>query len=129
MTKQLVDSKHYMFIPQSMTPQRSQTRQIDFGYDLRVTGDTANCYMPYLGRSFVSDYGSNDGAIRFNTSDFSYKVEEQKKGGWTITVTPNNVRNVRRIVLRITKEGRTSAEVSSNNRDLITYNGYIQALR
>ena len=128
-TKSLVESKHYMFVPQSMTPQRSQTRQISFGYDLRVTGDSVNCYMPYLGRSFVSDYGSSDGSVRFNTSDFSYKVDEQKKGGWTITLTPNNVRNVQRVILRVASEGRTSVDISSNTRDMITYNGYIQEIR
>jgi hypothetical protein len=127
-TKSLVESKHYMFVPQSMTPQRSQTRQVSFGYDMRVTGDSVNCYVPYIGRSFISDYGSNDGSIRFNTSDFIYKVVEQKKGGWIITITPNNVRNVRQVTLRVASEGRTTVDVSSNTRDMITYNGFIQEL-
>jgi Domain of unknown function (DUF4251) len=128
-TKKLVESRHYMFVPQSMTPLSGRTRQIDYGYDLRVISDTVNCYLPYAGKSFTPDYGG-DGSIRFKTTEVDYKVQELKKGkGWTVTITPTGVRNVRQITLHVTSEGRTSIDVTSNTRDMISFNGFVQEIR
>ncbi len=126
--KTLVESKRYMFGPQSMMPQTGQSRQVTYGYDLRVNKDTLNAYLPYVGKAFVATYGGGDGAISFKTTAFDYVITEAKKGGWNVTITPKNITNVRQLMFRITTTGNTTVQISSNTRDMISFNGYLQPL-
>jgi hypothetical protein len=126
--KSLVESQRYMFIPQTMMPQTGQSRQVTYGYDFRVIKDTINAYLPYVGKAFVATYGGGDGAISFKTTGFDYVITEAKKGGWNVTITPKNITNVRQLMLRITVTGNTTIQISSNTRDMISFNGYLQPL-
>lgn len=127
--KNMIESKHYQFVPQTMLPQSGRARPVTTPYDLRVAGDTLSADLPYFGRSYTSDYGSADNAINFKTTGFQYTQEDGKKGGWRITITPKNIRNVSKFSLDISTSGFTSLVVSSNMRQSISYNGYIQELK
>src|SRR5262245_58011350 len=68
--KKMVESKHYMFVPQTMLPQSGRARPVTTPYDLRVMQDTLSADLPYIGRAYSSDYGSTDNAINFKTTSF-----------------------------------------------------------
>ena len=127
--KKLIESKYFMFVPQTMIPQSGRTRPVTTPYDLRVMQDTLSADLPYIGRAYTSDYGSTDNSINFKTTGFQYDQQDGKKGGWRITITPKNIRNVNKFSLDISTSGFTSLVVSSNTRQQISYNGYIQELR
>jgi hypothetical protein len=128
-TKKLIESKHYKFVPQTMIPQSGRTRPITTPYDLRLMQDTLSADLPYFGRAYTSDYGSTDNSINFKTTSFDYNQQDAKKGGWHITITPKNIRNVSKFSLDISTSGFTNLVVSSNTRQQISYNGYIQELK
>ncbi|HMH33428.1 MAG TPA: DUF4251 domain-containing protein [Puia sp.] len=127
--KNMVEAQRYKFIAQSMMPMAGRSRQVSFGYDLRVTKDTLNAYLPYVGKAFTADYGGSNGAISFKTTEFEYLKKDAKKGGWDITITPKNISNVRQIILRISLSGFTNVQVTSNTRDMISFYGYLEDLK
>ncbi len=66
-----------------------------------------------------------DGPLRFTATDYDYAVEEQKKGGWQVLIKPKRVRSVRTFILNINTDGNATLQVNSNDRQPITFYGYI----
>ena len=127
--KNLIESKHYLFTPQSVMPMRGRSRPLSSTYDVKIMGDTMQSYLPYIGRSFVSGYGDGDGAIDFKSTSFTYLAEAAKKGGWNIIIAPNKVTNVNKFMFSISENGYTTLVVTSNTRDQITFYGQITELQ
>src|SRR5277367_3026220 len=88
--KLLIESKKYQFSPRSATSMRGKTVQLSAGYSLRINGDSLNVDLPYYGRSSTADYPPTDLSVQFNSTQFSYKEDSTKKGGWEITIQPKN---------------------------------------
>ncbi|MFI5155980.1 MAG: DUF4251 domain-containing protein [Chitinophagales bacterium] len=126
--KSLIESKHYLFTPQSMMPMKGRSRPLSSTYEVRITGDTMLSYLPYVGRSYVAGYGDSDGAIDFKSTSFDYSSEPAKKGGWNITIAPKKISNVSKFMFNISETGHTTLVVTSNTRDQITFYGAISAL-
>ena len=122
--KKLIDSKTYVFHAQSATPMGGSTRQLTSYYNMTLTGDSLVTYLPYFGRAYTPTM-PNEAGLDFISSNFTYKVKERKKGGWEITIEPKDQRNVRSMILSISESGYTSLNVTSNNRQPISFYGYI----
>lgn len=123
--KQLIQSKHFTFRAQSALSSRLGTRQLTSDYDVRLAGDSMATYLPYFGRAYSIPYGTNEGGIRFNSTDFTYQVKERKKGGWEILMVPKDAGDVRQLLLSVTKAGYATLNVTSTNKEPISYNGVI----
>lgn len=98
-------------------------------YDLRVTKDSLETFLPYYGRSYVARIGDNEGGIKFKSKDFSYKLDTRKKGGWVITMKPKDVKDKYNsnyiLTLTVTTAGYASLTVTSNNQQPINFSGYL----
>jgi hypothetical protein len=128
--KILIDSQRYIFEAQSATSSGGSTHQLTYGYDLIIKKNSLEAYLPFYGRAYSATIGSSDDAgIQFKTSDFDYTVKEGKKGGWDVTIKPKNVKDVNQILLSISKAGYTTVYVNSNNRAMISFYGYIKAVK
>jgi hypothetical protein len=125
----MVEEKRYFFMAQSTTPSRGGLRQITGGYNLRVAKDTLVSDLPYFGRSYTASYGTSDGGIKFTSVDFDYKVEPRKKGGWNITINPKEMNTCRQMNLIIYSDGSASLDVSSNDKQPISFKGIISATK
>jgi len=122
--KSNIESKRYTFLANEMIPQSGGSKQLDYGYDLRITPDSVISFLPYFGRAyFDAPYNPTDGGIKFTSTNFDYKVAEKKKGGWEITIKPKDVKNLTSIVLYVSPNGYASLSVTSFNRDFITFYG------
>jgi hypothetical protein len=124
--KSRIDSQRYTFEAQSMTPQRTGTRQLSSGYTIRVTKDTVMVDLPYMGRAYQAAYGSSEGGIKFTSTDFEYTVAEKKKGGWKIAIKPRDVSNSPRVNLDISTKGFATAYISTTDKTPISYYGTIK---
>jgi hypothetical protein len=123
----LVNEQRYFFIAESTTLSRGGLRQITGGYHLRVSKDTLVSDLPYFGRSYTGSYGTSDGGIKFTSVDFGYKAEPRKKGGWNITLNPKEMNTCREMNLLIYEDGSASLNVSSNDKQPISFKGIITA--
>jgi Domain of unknown function (DUF4251) len=123
----LIDSKNYVFVAQSVTPTGGRFRSLTTEYDLSVLGDSVVAYLPYFGRAYTAPIDPTQGGIQFTSTNFEYIQTPRKKGGWTISIKPKDAQDVRELTLTASTSGSASLQVISNNRQAISYNGYIQA--
>lgn len=121
----LIDARSYYFKAQSVNPTRGRLIQLTSEYELKVSRDTLRSFLPYFGRAYSAPLGGRSGGIDFTSKDFEYNQKSRRKGGWDITIRPKDITDVREMFLVVFDNGSASLRVSSNNRDPISYNGYI----
>jgi hypothetical protein len=125
--KKSVEARHYTFNADYVLPLRGGARQLTTEYDLRVTPDSVISFLPYFGQAYLDvPYNPTDGGIKFTSTKFDYKVDERKKGGWEVTITPKDAKNIQRLILNISADGYASLSVTSTNKDFISYNGSLK---
>lgn len=124
--KNMVDEKSFVFQAQSASPMKGGLRTLSPGYTLTVKSDAVSCNFPYFGRSFTAPMNPSDAGIEFTSTDFQYTVKNGKKGGWEITIIPNDVRKSPKVYVSVSAKGNTSVRIASSDRDPISFNGYIE---
>lgn len=124
--KELISSRNYVFQAQTVFPMSGRTRQIaGEGYDVSVSKDTVNSYLPYFGRAYSAPIDPSKGGIQFISKSFEYTEAPGKKGGWDITIKPKDIRDVQQLFLSVSEDGYASLQVTSTNRQAISFNGVI----
>jgi Domain of unknown function (DUF4251) len=123
--KNLVDAKSYVFIAQTVLPVSGRVRQLTSYYDLKVSKDTVVTDLPYFGRAYTAPIDPSEGGINFTSTNFDYTTIERKKGGWDVSIKPKDTKDVQQLFLYISEKGYATLQVTSNNRQGISFNGYI----
>ena len=95
------------------------------GYELKVTPDSIVAYLPYYGRSYSAPTNPSDGGIKFTSKKFDYKSTKGKKGSWNIDLDIKDASESYRLNLNISENGYASLSVNSNNKQSISYQGYV----
>lgn len=142
-TIRLVEGKNFIFNATSAQPMNSVEISAIFSkipgamagasvplrsdvYQLNVSNDNVEAYLPYYGRSYNAPKTSNEAGIKFNTKEFSYKADKKKKGSYVVTIKPADTKgDVQSMTLHISEKGYASLSVISNNRQTISYSGFI----
>ena len=125
--KRLIESKKYHFHALSATSMKGRVRQLTTEYGLSLNNDSLSVDLPYFGQSYSADFAATDLSIQFNTTEFSYVANPAKKGGWEITIIPKNQPSANKIYMSVSSSGYGTVQVTSNNRDPISYYGTINA--
>jgi len=125
----MLQSKRFVFEARSVSPVGGPTRQLLSSYDLTVKGDSIISFLPYFGRAYVAPMTSADAGLRFTSTDFSYQATPRRKGGWHIKIKPDDVNNVQQLNLTVFESGQASLQVTSNNRQAISFMGEIREAR
>jgi len=125
--KNLVDSQNYVFVAQSASPMSGRLRQLTPDYDLKVSKSSIVSYLPYFGRAYTAPLDPTQGGIQFTTKDFEYTATPRNKGGWDVLIKPKGYRDVQQMSLTISSTGYATLQVTSTNRQPISFNGYIKA--
>ena len=123
--KEMVGNQHYTFKAQSVTPMSGRLRQLTSDYDLQVSKDAIVSQLPYFGRAYSAPMSPSDAGLQFTSKEFDYTVTNKKKGGWDIVIKYKDTRDVKQMQLSIFDNGTASLQAISNNRQPISYNGYI----
>lgn len=124
-TAVLINAQDYRFIAQTAIPMGGATKHLSYGYDLTVSHDSVVAYLPYYGRAYTAPIDPTKSGIQFTSTQFDYKVDTTKKGGWEITIKPRDNRDVNQINLSVSSAGYASLRVTSVNRQAISYSGEI----
>jgi hypothetical protein len=123
----LLNSKKYHFHARSATTMKGKTIQLTSDYGLKMSNDSLMVDLPYYGQAYSSDYGGTDLGIQFNTSQFSYKADSAKKGGWNITIIPKSEPKANKIIMYVSPSGYCTMQVTSNTRQPVSFYGTINA--
>ena len=124
-TQAMIDAQRYVFKAQSAHPTRGRIIQLNSEYELAVLNDTIRTYLPYFGRAYSAPMNGRGGGIDFTSKDFDYNLKNRRKGGWDITIKPKDVSDIREINMTVYENKFASVRVSSNNKEPISFNGYI----
>lgn len=127
-TKPLVESKQFIFNVESVTPMKGGTRNLSPGYSLKIKQDTIVSELPYFGRAYQASLSSTEGGIKFTSIDFDYTVKDRKKGGWDITIKPKDAGSVQELTLTVFDNANANLNVTANDRQPISFRGYIEAI-
>jgi len=122
--KELIQSKNFMFRAQVVLPSNGSSRVITSDYDMQLIKDSIAVYLPYFGRAYSASFGTAEGGVRLNTSKFDYKIKNRRKGGWEITIDPQTS-DIREMYLIVSPKGSATLNVTSTNRQSISYHGII----
>lgn len=94
-------------------------------YDLVIKKDSIVAYLPYYGRSYSASMNPDEAGIKFKSKDFTYVKSNRKKGGWNIVIVPKDVKDNHKLTLYVSESGYATLNVINNNRQPISFNGYI----
>ncbi|MGZ5191332.1 MAG: DUF4251 domain-containing protein, partial [Flavisolibacter sp.] len=76
-TKELVESKTFIFKVQTVMPSGTFNVQVTSDYDIKLNGDSLVTYLPYFGRAYTApDYGQA-GGINFTSTEFQYSLKSK----------------------------------------------------
>ncbi|MEP6711613.1 MAG: DUF4251 domain-containing protein, partial [Ferruginibacter sp.] len=127
--KNLVDSQRYIFIAESVSPLGSERRQLTSAYFLQVTKDTITCDLPYFGRAYTASIGVSAGGFQFTSTEFDYKISAGKKKRENVDIKIKDTYDTKQLSLVVFENGYASLNVISNNRQSISYSGYITEIK
>jgi hypothetical protein len=122
----MIKDQEYTFTARTVLPTGGRIVQLTSNYDMRVSKDSVISFLPYFGRAYTAPIGGTNAGIQFTSTDFNYKVSERKKGGWQILIRPKDVQDIQQVNLTVSEGGSASLQVTSNNRQPISYNGVIE---
>ena len=128
--EKMLQDKNYLFKASTYSSTYAGTRQLAADeYDIQIKKDTVIVALPYFGQSFSAQTSRVGGeGIKFTTTKFDYSaVEEQKGGKWHVSIKPKDSREIQLLFLTIFTNGTAMLQVTSTNREPMTYNGYVKS--
>ena len=123
--KSLLAAKNFVFKAQSAWPLQGNTVQLTPGFDMKVLDDSINTYLPYYGRAYQAGYNTS-GGISFTSTKFDYKLKDKGKKGWELIIKPVDVKEINQLIYSISTSGYATLQVTSNNRQAISFYGIIE---
>jgi hypothetical protein len=141
-TAKIIEEKNYIFVATTAIPLNSADvsavlnkipGSIGGGaislsgntYDLVVNADSIVSYLPYYGRAYRASFDSEENGHKFTSKNFTYKKTKRKKGGWDIAIATKDVKDNVRMTLTVSENGYATLNVISNDKQSISYNGYM----
>lgn len=141
-TKKIIEDQDFVFVATTALPLSSQEvtavlhrlnspngagsiNLTGSRYDVVVKKDSVMAYLPFYGRSYSPSLDPNEAGTKFKSKDFSYINTKRKKGGWNIVIVPKDVKDSQKLTLYVTESGYATLNVANNNRQPISFNGYI----
>ena len=123
--QKMVEAQNYKFVAQRALPMSMRAVNLTSEYVMSVNKDAIIAHLPYFGRAYVAPVNSLEGGIRFESKNFSYSLENAKRGGWTVFINIMDAERRIEMILNITTSGSASLLVNDNVRQSISFNGYI----
>ncbi len=122
-----IQARNYRFKARTAVPTGGRTRQLTSDFDLDIGKDTIISYLPYFGRAYTAQIGGRENGLQFTSTDFEYDDQVSKKGLHEIRIKPKDARDVQSLLLSVSKNGFGTLQVTSTNRQPISFSGVVEA--
>lgn len=119
----MLADRHYTVRVNTMHPMRGRSVSVSPDFNMRVSGDSLYCYLPYFGRAYSVPYNSREGALDFEAVVDCYTMEAEKRGGMGITFTTKSADDELQFRLTVFDNGNTSISIVPQRRDMIRFEG------
>ncbi len=128
--KQLIDSQKFRFVAREAIPLSGRKVDLTSLYDLKVDSMMVESWLPFFGRAYHVDYGSQDGGIKFKEKAGQLDIRYNgKKKVYEINITVDTDKDNYRINISAGVSGYADMTIISNNRQSISYYGIIEPLK
>lgn len=122
-----IESMDYSFLPQTALPMGGRSVSLSYPYSLKVSKDTISSYLPYFGRAYTAPYPSDEGGIKFTSTNFEYDLIGNGNGNWDATIeTKDENKKKYRLTLKMSDSGYATLTVLDNDRQSISFYGKIE---
>lgn len=105
----------------------SQILNLDYGYTLEIKRSEIKVDLPYFGRMYTPSFDNEKNSYHFTSKDFTIAEQNGKKGSSVYTINLKDQQNVKNIMLEVYKNGKAYLSIQANDRQSISYDGYIMA--
>lgn len=123
---QKIEVQNYTFIPRTAIPMGGKSINLNYSYSLKVSKDTINAYLPYFGRAYIAPSPTEDGGIKFISTDFTYTISDKKKDMWDVNIETKDGTRKYKLRLDIGETGYATLSVQDNNRQSISFYGKVE---
>ncbi|MEO5945152.1 MAG: DUF4251 domain-containing protein [Ferruginibacter sp.] len=125
----MLNSQKFVFVPEYVSPMAGQGRVLTSPYSLEITKDTVKADMPYFGVAYTAPINPENAGIYFTSTKFNYDMSNGKQGRKEISIKTKDVHNARTIFLTVFSNGKATLNVTDQNRQPISFNGYIKEIQ
>ena len=126
--REKIQSLHYRFIATFVVPRGNfQPRYLTSEYDLKISKDTVEAFLPYFGVAYEAPADLTGGGIKFLSKDFDYRINPGKKAGnWIVNIRIRDQRNEILLLLNIWENGNADLDVMDTSRQSISFRGKVE---
>lgn len=103
----------------------SRILNLTSGYTVILKKSVLDVNLPYFGRSFSPSRDPSKSGYTFTSKDFTVTKTAGKKGLTILEIKVNDQHTAPTIVIEVFKNGKALVSVDSNDRQPISYDGYI----
>jgi hypothetical protein len=125
--KKLVESKSFVFDARTVFSATAGNVTISYPYNVKLDKDSIHSFLPYYGRAYTVEYGTNDSPMVFNLPLQEMEIIKEKRKGYRVNVKVKKGMDNILFSFSISETGSTTLTVNSTNRQVITYYGDIVA--
>lgn len=124
---ELIEQKDIYFEADRAIAMQGESRNLTYGYYVKISGDTLDVYLPYFGRSYTAPMDHSNLGIKFLSTDYEYNVAQARNKAFSVTIKPNKSDNpnMNGVVLHFNffEGGMANLNVNVSNRQPINFNG------
>ena len=96
-------------------------------YDVKVSPDTVQAYLPYYGRAYTAPMDPREGGIKFTSTDFVYQTQPGKRAGnWMVVIEINDANRPIMLHFDVWENGTARLDVTDQNRQPISFQGDVE---
>ena len=126
--REKIQSQHYRFIATFVVPRGNfQPRYLTSEYDLKISKDTVEAFLPYFGVAYEAPADLTGGGIKFLSRKFEYSINPGKKAG-NLIVNIRTLDQLNEVILRLNiwENGNADLDVMDTSRQSISFRGKVE---
>ena len=120
-----LEARDYKIAVNRMYPMKGSSRSVSYGYSVEVRNDSLISYLPYFGGAYNVPYGGGKG-LNFSERIGSYRESQKNNGERQIEINVTNEEDTYIYLIKIFSNGNSSIDVTSRQRDHISYSGELE---
>ncbi|MFC6267244.1 DUF4251 domain-containing protein [Frigoriflavimonas asaccharolytica] len=102
----------------------NRIQNLDYGSGIVFHNKEMKVNLPFFGRTYNARNRENGGFV-FTSKEYTIEKKAGKKGQQILTISPKDAEYVNKIYLEINTNGKTYVSISSNDRQPMSFIGYI----
>lgn len=120
-----LEARDYKIAVNRMYPMKGSSKSVSYGYSVEVRNDSLISYLPYFGGAYNVPYGGGKG-LNFSERIGSYRESQKNNGERQIEINVTNEEDTYIYLIKVFSNGNSSIDVTSRQRDHISYSGELE---